>query len=356
MEQNQIQAALMQAYLHALPRSVQPEVARDPVKNVFFNEPVNFDHQNTFGFLQSADYGRSNVSAKNIRNAATLYAIMIIGDEMGVFRVADAILKYVTMGFIDVESNATSTRVYNYMKLREHRTTAEERAMFYKQVFNLGNGQTPEGMPTNRNFWPLMESLFHHTKEYLSKYELSDSPSKISQAALRQLIKDLQHNLSRAASGMVKLYVPEIYAHLEDAIQIIDAPEIKDQLGMGMGRELWNVVEQVSMEEFGYYPNTSALRTVAVAAREVMNDIASYTDGSFDNNDFQNFMQHVEALIIAQNLLELRQDKPQQRMAKRSEVFQGLSSGAPKTNGFVASNGHSNGYEEPEIVEDDWNF
>ncbi len=278
--------------------------SRDPVKNVYYNEVNDFDHQNAFPFLDPANFPGGTINMVNIQNAASLYAIMILGDEMGIFRVTDSVLKYVTTGKVDVESTTTATRLYNYMQLRENRTTFEERSMWYKQVFNIGSGDTVSSMVTNDNFLPLWETLMGEAVTYIDKYEKADDASRVSKSAIQQVITDLQHNLSRAASGMVKIFVPEMYAHLEDAIQIINAEELRDQLGHGVSRDLWNIVESVSMEEFNYFPNTSALRTIADSGRNIILDIANYNRGSFSESDFQSFIRNVEAFIIAQNQLQ----------------------------------------------------
>ena len=352
MASNHANAALVQAYLQSLSQSNSTQVTRDPVKNVFYDKNISFDHENIFGFLDGTGFAEDTINTVNIQNAATLYAIMVIGDEMSVFRVADAILKYVTLGQIDVESTGTATRLYNYMKLREQRTTPEERAMFYKQVFDVGEGQMMEGMVTNRSFSPLMESLLYYGKEYIDKYEVADDASKISQSAVRQVVRDLQHNLSRAASGMVKLYVPEMYAHLEDAIQIISAPEIKDQIGHGVGRDLWNVVEQVSMNEFGYYPNTSALRTIAAACRGILYKIAHYSDGSFDDNDFQDLITDIQAVYIVEH--QMNEPDPQRKDSVQNRKR--WRNGNGQMNGNGKMNGNGNGYAAPERMEEDWDF
>ncbi|MEM9820548.1 MAG: hypothetical protein AAF985_05730 [Bacteroidota bacterium] len=277
---------------------------RDPVKNVYYDETNVFDHENIFGFLQGATYNQGSINRDNIQNAATLYAIMILGDEMGIFRVADVILKYVTLGRLDVASSTTATRIYNYMKLRDERTTAEEREMFYKQVFDMGEGQSMRNMALNENFGSLWETLMYEVIRYIKKFERADNPENVSKSSIQQVMLDLQHNLSRAASGMIKIFVPEMYAHLEDAIQILDAPEIKDQTGHGVARDVWNVVESISREEFGNYPNTSALRTVAANARRIMLEIADYNPATFTNDDFQTFVRTVESFIVGKSQLE----------------------------------------------------
>lgn len=299
---NQYNGPFWQALQQAL--SGESGGRRDPVKNVYYEGTNTFDHLNIFDFLEGADYNQGNINKDNIQNAATLYAIMVLGDEMGIFRTTDIILKYVTQGRLDVASSTTATRVYNYMKLRDERTNLQERAMFYKQVFDLGNGQSMNKSNNNKGFGMLWDTLMHEVIRYIRKYERADNPENVSKSSVNQVILDLQHNLSRAASGMIKIFVPEMYAHLEDAIQILDADEIKNQIGHGVARDIWNVVESVSKEEFGHYPNTSSLRTVAATARQIILDIADYSTASFTNDNFQRFVRNVEAFIVGKSQLE----------------------------------------------------
>ncbi len=351
MPTNIADAVLVQAYLAALSQNGKQGISRDPVKNVIFDESIAIDHQGLFSFLDVGGFATDTINTVNIENAATLYAIMMIGDEMGVFRVADTIMKYAAVGRIDVASSTTATRLYGYMKLRDQRTTREEREMFYYQCFNVGGSGGMEGVVGNAKIWPLCESLFHETIRYIEKYETADSPSNISQNSIRQGIRVLQHNLSRAASGMCKIFIPEMYAHLEDAIQIISAPEIRDQLGQGVARDLWNVVEQVSAEEFGAVPNSSALRDVARHGRKMFLDIAHYTDTDFDNADFQDFISTVEAFVVAQSQLDGSKD------LREGAPRLGFGSGGPRSDEEVPSGYGSHGtYANGNMQEDDWSF
>lgn len=294
-------AILLQAFGHVLNNLNNTSV--DPVKNVYGNGVISFDHENAFSFLDRYYNTLGTVNVVNIQNAASLYTIMILADEIGIIRVADAVLKYATIGKIDIESSTTSTRLYNYMQLRDDRPSFEERSMWYKQVFDIGGGSTLPQTVNNSNFLPLWESLMTEVIKYIDKYEGADDPDRISKSGINQVIVSLQHNLSSAASGLVKSFIPSMYAHLEDAIHIISAEELKNQLGHGVSRDLWNVVENVSEEEFGYIPNTSALVTIADTARNILLDIAKYNQATFNEEEFQNFVTNVEAFIIAQNQL-----------------------------------------------------
>ncbi len=226
---------------------------------------------------------------------------MILGDEMGVFKVADAVLKYVTMGKVDIQSGETSTRLYNYMKLRDQRTTEDERAMFFKQVFDIGEAQVMNNMASNNQFGNLWDTLMNEVVKYITKYERLDNPENVSRSGIEQAIFNLQHNLSRAASGMVKLYIPEMYAHLEDAMQILGAEEITNQLGHGIARDVWNVLENVNIQEFNYMPNVSGLRTIAQTGRDIIIAISKYSSVTFSDEEFDKLVRDVESFVIAQS-------------------------------------------------------
>ncbi|MEL6866774.1 MAG: hypothetical protein AAFP19_20290 [Bacteroidota bacterium] len=277
---------------------------QDPIRNVYTNDTTVIDHENIFGFLQSGNNNQGTINRDNINNAASLYAIMVIGDEMGTFKAVDVLLRYITEGRIDVASTNTSAAVYNYMKLSDERTTVEERNMFYRQVFDLGQGQTLQNMAVNRGFGALWETLMEEVIRYVRIYERADNPGNVSKSSINQVMLDLQHNLSRATAGMVKVFIPEMYAHLENAIQILDAPEIKDQVGFGVARDWYTVVEGICREESGHYPNTSALRTIAASARQIILQIADFSPATFSDADFQFFVRTVEAFIVGRSQIE----------------------------------------------------
>ena len=293
-------------FLQALQSALQgsSSVQRDPVKNIYYDDTTVFDHESVFAFLDDSAYNQGTINRDNIQSAATLYAIMVLGDEMGIYKAADVVLKYVTMGKIDVASSTTATRIYNYMKLRDDRLTYSERSSLYMMTFNIGEGQTIDGMGYNKNFQQLWETLMYEVTRYIRKYERAEVPDNVSKSSIIQIMLDLQNNLSRAASGMTKIFVPELYAYLEDAIQILDAQEIKDQIGHGVTRDIWNVVESISREEFGHYPNTSALRTVASNARRIMMMLSEFSPSTLNDDDFQRFVRDVEAYIVGKSQVE----------------------------------------------------
>lgn len=293
-----VNPALMQAFIDSINKD--STLATDPIVGVYSSGQVEFDHN--VDYFDQGGSSQYNINDENIRAAGTLYYLMTLADHMGVLRVADHVLMSWTSGHLDIPLGETATRCYRYYRLRSERTTPEERSTLYKLVFDIGEGETLGDMVVNRNFAPLFDSLMNEVVRYIQKTESSDNPEVVSKSAIYQSITAIQHNLSRSTSGIVKVLVPEIYAHLEDALTILNAPDVVSQLGQGLYKDVWNVVERVSMEKDKMLPNVQALRDIAVFSHKVFMAIADFA-GSFSKADFQAFIFNVESFIIAQGQL-----------------------------------------------------
>jgi hypothetical protein len=273
----------------------------DPVTNVYQGgSPFSFNY--AVDYFETAD--EQGVDVENVLAAGTLYYIKTLADDLGILRVADAVLMRWTSGMLDIPQGATASKLYSYYKLREEYTTPEERGMFYKIVLNVGEAEVLDKMAVNEEFTNLWDTLMTESVKYIDKYEQKETNfSVVSKAAVFQAIKELQYNLTVFTSGMVKAVLPEMYKQFEKAVDIIDDENVKAQLGWGYRRSLWNVIERVSQEEFGYKPNVSAMRTAAVSGHKIFASIASFDEGLMSETAFQEFIRNVETFIIAQSQL-----------------------------------------------------
>lgn len=284
------------------------QVANDPAKAIYTGGSSSFDHQRAFGFMDAPGFSQAVVNRDNIQTAATLFGIGVIGLEMGVFRTVDAVLKDITLGRFDVSSTATAKRVHDYFFLRANsRLSIEEMQLHCNKVFGRStfnfSGDLPPEMVTNDNFSQLWGSLMEEVIRFIGKFEQADNPQNVSRSSIRQVVIDLQQNLSHAASGMAKLMVPGMYAHLEDAVHILDADEVKTQVGFGVARDVWNVVKAVNARYYDTDVNTSSLLELADAGRDILLDIADYDTASFSDARFLDFIRRVESFIVAQGQL-----------------------------------------------------
>ena len=284
------------AYTSALEETKKSE---DPVTNVYQNgSPFSFNY--VVDYFETAD--EQGIDVENILAAGTLYYIKTLADDLGILRVADAVLMRWTAGMLDIPQGSTASKLYGYYKLRDEYTTAEERAMFYKIVLNVGDGQVIDEMAINHDFTGLWDTLMTEAVKYIDKYEQKDSNfGVVSKSGVFQAIRELQYNLTTFSSGMVKAILPEMYKQFEKAVDIIDDDNVKAQLGWGYRRSMWNVIERVSQEEFGYKPNVSSMRTAAVSGHKIFTTIASFDEGLMSDIAFQEFIHNIETFIISQS-------------------------------------------------------
>jgi hypothetical protein len=224
---------------------------------------------------------------------------------MGVFHIGDAIILSWSQGNLDILQGQTTQKLYRYFKLRDQRTTREERAMFYRQVLNAGNAQTLENMVVNEDFPVLWETLLTTAKDYYDAFQSKDyNPRVVSKQSVFQAIRELQHNLSVNCSGMVKAIIPELYAHLQSCFEIIDQKEVADQLGNGVDKTRWKVIENVHKSLTNQKPPVLAYLTIAVEGNKIFRFIADFNASAVTNEVFDEFIQSTERYRVASQQLQ----------------------------------------------------
>ncbi len=242
----------------------------------------------------------------NIRAAGALHYIYTLGEICGIFRVTDAILYMWAAGNLDVPNDAdgssTATQLYRYYKLRDERASAEERALLYKRVLNIGDVALMDRMVANREYPALWNGLMQEMVKYIQKEEsLSGNNIRLSRKPVWLRIQDLQYNLSASMAGMALIQTTEIYYQFKECVDILKNPDIVAQLGNGYRRNMWTVIERISTQEFGTLPNVSSLRTIAEEGQNIFKGIAAADQGVLLPGSalFEDLKQSVELFITA---------------------------------------------------------
>lgn len=289
--------ALFVAYTNAIRRIGE---GSDPINNLFSaSSDDNWDFQvDDFESIEG-----QGIDSESIKVASVLFYIYKLGDELGIFKIVDAIILAWTQGRLDIPQGDSAHKLYKYYKLREERTAEEERGVFYGQVLNLGATNMLEGMTVNEDFTRLWQILMEEAVNYIQKFENSDSGDSISKMPMYRAMQDIQYNLSTHSSGMVKAMTREMYAHLNSAIEILQEQEVVDQLGYGYNKSMWKVIEQVSRTEFNVIPNVSALKTGAVEGNKILRTIADFDEASITDAEFTTLLNSCESFIISQSQL-----------------------------------------------------
>lgn len=252
---------------------------------------------------------------ENIVCASQLYYVMVLGDELGIFNIINHIAtKKLPSGNMDIRNTATlkDLQLYifneNFKDLRTgeifKRTVPAERSMFYKQVYNSGDGGNMEGMSVNTDFYMHWSILMKECADYIQKQE--ESENVLSRQKIVQAMEDIQYNLSTFCTGMVKVATPVMYKEMDFVIErFLKNEEITRQITMGNSISLWKVIEKMLFEMQGEVPNVSALRNKAIFGHKILSSCAENASSLVaDDEKFGELLSVVEAFIIAESQLQ----------------------------------------------------
>ncbi len=239
----------------------------------------------------------------NVRAAGALAYVYELGERLGIFKLADAVVHRWASGQIDLESGESTAKLYRYWKLRPERMQEEERAMLYKRVLNLGEGELLSGSVANEQFPVLWGSLMEKVTDYITRTEEKKSEERsISRTPIYQVTKQLQYHLSAFMTGMAHLQVTEMYRQMQEAKSILEDSRIVDYFGNGRRRSLWTVIERGHRDFLGESVNIAAIRTSAVDGNRVFQWIANFDQATVSDAAFEEFREAAEAWIISQSM------------------------------------------------------
>jgi len=267
-------------------------------------------------FLQD-DNSLIQISKSAVKCSSQLYYSMILGDELDVFHITNYFThKYLIRGGIEIQDSRLRDDLQTYVfsnrftdlktqKLVD-RTRPAERHMFYRQVFNYGNGQVTEDVIVNREFPKLWKVLILESAKYLERAQASFNPdSYVSRQNVMQAVEDLQYNLSTHCTGMANVITPMIYAELNFVVQrIFMNPEILRQV-VPAGGTWWRVVETLYLGMKNVRPKATVLYNKAKLGHDIIRSIADYNPATFeDDANFSAFISNVDAFITTQSILQ----------------------------------------------------
>jgi len=289
------------AYYEALKLST---VKDDPIDQFRVKGEVAWDFTVT-SFDDVAFQGE--IIPNNIKAAGALDYVYTLGELMRIFDVTNALVLRWARGALDIPAGKTASELYRFHKLRNERSTYEERAMLYKRVLNKGDGQLLSKMVANTSFPILWHKLMVEVTEYIRKSEGKQmADAYVSRAQVYQATKNLQYNLTETMTGMAHVQVTEDYAHLQEAMAILKADEILNKFG-GRRKSIWSVIEQVAREDLRVMVPTAPLRSVAVEGNKIFQWIANFNESIVQESAFRTFLRAAEAWIIAQASLESKE-------------------------------------------------
>jgi hypothetical protein len=266
-------------------------------------------------FLQD-DTGLIEVSRSAVKCASQLYFSMVLGDELDVFNVANYFThKYLIRGSMEILDRHLRDDLQMYVFSNkftdlkankiEDRTRPAERQMFYRQVFNEGNGRITDDVILNTEFPRLWKILMLESAKYLERAQTTFNQASLSSQNVMQAVEDLQYNLSTHCTGMANVITPLIYAELNFIIEkIFKHPEVARQV-VPQGGTWWRVVETLYMGMKNARPRSTVIYNKANLGNKILRAIADYNQSEFeDDQKFSEFISLIDAFITTQSILQ----------------------------------------------------
>ncbi len=282
------------AYNHAL--RIGDGSTTDPIDAVRTKGAIT-DWDFTVDTFESVE--EQGVVIQNILAAGALDYVYNLGERLGMFKLADALVLRWASGAFDAEPGKASADLYRYWKLRSERISPEERAMMYRRILMKGEGKLLSGMVENDALPQLWGTLMEKATDFIRRSEENASKDRtVSRQPIFQSTKQLQYNLTESATGMAHMQITEMYHHLLEAKTVLE--HAINYFSTGSRKSLWTVIERASREWFDEAPNISAIRSSAVDGNRVFQWIAYFDQPSVTDEDFQGFLDAAEAWIIAQ--------------------------------------------------------
>ncbi len=255
-------------------------------------------------FETTVDQG---IDPNAVRAAGAIDYIYELGERMGVFRLAEALVLNWASGRIDVVDNRATTKLYAYWKQLDDRSDADERGMLYRRVLGKGQSQMLSRMVANDGFQPLWSNLMGEIATFIDKSErlesgLSDT-SSVSMGPITQSIRELQYNLTEYCTGMAFVQAHEIYKQLQSAFDVLRDPDIVANFGGPRRRNMWTVIADLSKEDFGQSLPIGPLLRVAVDGNRIYQIVADF-DGVLSADGLRTLVEAGESYIINSSVID----------------------------------------------------
>lgn len=208
----------------------------------------------------------AEVQRVNLEAAQAIYFAAMM-DECRLFDVVDKLAELFQIGALPLERGAAGEKLYQYIRKTPERISPYERRNTYARVFGTATGDPAATGAQFRNFDDLWIRFVSAVSDWYRKNQVeglfaSNGGYVPSQEQVRKTALDLAANLSLYCYGGTWFVASELQKDIANYIDLLSSPEIKSLYG---AKDMWQVIDQVSILEFGRPVNTIRARTMAHA-------------------------------------------------------------------------------------------
>lgn len=204
------------------------------------------------------------VQRVNLEAAQAIYFAAMM-DEARLFDVMEKLAELFQIGALPLERGAAGETLYQYIRKTPDRISAFERRNTYARVFGTATGDPNATGAQFRNFDDLWLRFVSAVSDWYRKNQVenlfaSNGRYVPSQEQVRKTGLDLAANLSLYCYGGTWFVASELQKDIAAYVDLLSSQEIRSLYG---ARDMWQVIDQVSVLEFGAPVNTIRARTMA---------------------------------------------------------------------------------------------
>jgi hypothetical protein len=234
----------------------------------------------------SFDSARISTGVTDYDETVTSERLLALGDlyyiyqheKIGVFKVVKKLQELFRAGAVRLSSGPGAYGLYRFDRREVLRYTLRDRLAAYRRAFGYGTAPLPPSGHPNMDFHGLFTGFVNEVTTYWRDKRISDvvrerayDPSFGSVAVVRRAGFDLRNNLKWASYGHINVLRAEVMQALEEAFNILSAPDVRELFGAENG---WDVLEEVLTRYFNEPLNTSPRQRMGVAGREIIRWLA----------------------------------------------------------------------------------
>jgi hypothetical protein len=215
--------------------------------------------------------------SERILAAADLY-YLCINERIGVFQVMHKLQELFRAGALRLSDGPGAFGLYRFDKRSILRYRLRERMRAYKRVFNYGRGDPGPNARANPEFHGLFVHFISETAKFWRDKRISEviqhganDLSFGSIAIVQRAGLDLRNNVKNSSYGYINVLRIETSQALAEAFRVLDAPDIKAQLGVS---DAWEAIETVMWQYFHRTIYASTMSQMAESGRDILRWLA----------------------------------------------------------------------------------
>jgi hypothetical protein len=218
------------------------------------------------------------IEPENVKAVGTVYLALQM-ERMRLFHVVDRITYYFMQGLVALPYDAASRALDDYYWTSEDRLNEAARNSIYGRVLGAPGSDVSKDVQPNRDFDGLLSRFIASVAEFDRERRVADlfvglrgaTPSSASQEQIRKAGRDVLSNASLYGWGGTQPSARRLKQHVLQALDILRMPQLQKVYGV---TSPYQIIERVTMSEFGQAPNIVKCRTMAESGKKILDALA----------------------------------------------------------------------------------